>query len=89
LKGTGSAHDVFSNPGSHGNPSRFNHDSLVVLITEPILSSFQARGEDIVKNSLSYNPILEVLVDVNQNSVVKSSQRMDRGKWDGIPVPIF
>jgi hypothetical protein len=42
-----------------------------------------------VKNSLSFDPILEVLVDLRESRVVKFSQRMDRGKWDGIPVPIF
>ncbi|MDZ7289362.1 MAG: isoprenylcysteine carboxylmethyltransferase family protein [candidate division KSB1 bacterium] len=89
LKGAGHTHDVLGNPGSHGNSSRFNRDSLVVLITKPILATPEARGEDIVKNSLSFDPILEVLVDVKQNSVVKFSKRMNRGKWDGIPVPIF
>lgn len=89
LKGMGHTHNVLSNPGSHGNSSHFNSDSLVVLITEPILASSESRGKDIMKNSLSFDPILEVLVDLKQNSVVKSSQRIERGKWDGIPVPIF
>lgn len=89
LEGMGHAHDVIGNPGSHGNSSRFNSDSLVILITEPILSSSEARGEEIVKNSLGFNPILEFLVDLRERRVVKISQRMDRGKWDGIPVPIF
>jgi protein-S-isoprenylcysteine O-methyltransferase Ste14 len=89
LEGMGHAHDVIGNPGSHGNSSRFNSDSLVVLITAPILASSEAQGKDIVKSSLSFDPILEILVDMKQNSVVKCSQRMDRGKWDGIPVPIF
>ncbi len=89
LEGPGRAHDVLGNPGSHGNSSHFNSDSLIVLITEPILASSEARGKDILKNSLSFNPVLEVLVDLNRNSIVKFSQRMDRGKWDGIPVPIF
>lgn len=89
LEGIGHAHDVIGNPGSHGNSSRFNSDSLVVLITEPILASSRARGQDIVKNSLSYDPILEALVDLQQRRVVRFTPRTDRGKWEGIPVPIF
>ncbi len=89
LEGTEHAHDVLNNPGSHGNPSRFNSDSLIVLLTEPILASSESRGKDLLKNSLSFDPIVEVVIDLKQNSVVKFSQRMDRGKWDGIPVPIF
>jgi hypothetical protein len=89
LEGMGHAHDVIGNPGSHGNSSRFNSDSLVVLITAPILASSEARREEIVKNSLSFNPILEVLVDLRESRVVKFSQRTAKGKWDGIPVPIF
>jgi protein-S-isoprenylcysteine O-methyltransferase Ste14 len=89
LEGTGHALDMLSNPGSHGNPSRFNRDSLIVLITEPILASSATGGEDLVKKSLSYDPILEVLVDMEHNRVVKSVHREERGKWDGIPVPIF
>jgi protein-S-isoprenylcysteine O-methyltransferase Ste14 len=89
LEGVGHTHDVLAHPGSHGNAPGFSLDSLVVLVTQPILIHPGARREDIVKNSMGFDPILEVLVDMRQNRVGKSSQRLNRGKWDGIPVPIF
>jgi hypothetical protein len=83
LEGMAHAHNVLSHPGSHGNPPGFNHDSLIVLVTEPILASSEAGGKALVKNSLSFNPILEVLVDMKQNRIInKKTTRIKnaRGK---------
>ncbi len=81
--------NFITNPQSHGNSSGFNPDSLVVLVTEPILSSQYVKGKSILAKSLSFIPCFELVVDLRQNSVVSVSDRKDRGKWDGIPVPIY
>ncbi len=89
LEGVGHTDNVLAHPGTHGNSTHFNSDSLIVLITEPILLSSEARGGDIVRKSLSFDPILEILIDLKQSRMVKSIQKKNGGKWEGVPVPIF
>lgn len=76
-------------PETHGNSLDFDASRLTVLITEPILASADVRGRDILKKSLSYRPVMEVMVDLDRGRATGVKYRNDRGKWDGIPVPIY
>lgn len=84
--GTKDEHDMVSNPGTHGNSPEFDRTALVVLFTEPIMPSHQLN---ILESALSYSPILEAFVDLKGHRVVSIKERTDKGKWEGIPVPIF
>ena len=85
----GESQNYLLHPETHGNSLKFNADHLTVLITAPVLLSPEAKGMDILKKSLAFIPHLEVCVDLNSNQVVRIKERVNRGKWDGIPVPVY
>jgi protein-S-isoprenylcysteine O-methyltransferase Ste14 len=89
VQGDGDPANYFLHPETHGNSLEFNRFLLTVLITRPILLSDDVHGEDIIKQSVSFDPVLEVAVDVEHNRVVSVKKRVSRGKWDGVPVPIY
>lgn len=89
IKGDGKPANYLLHPETHGNSLIFDASRLTLLITQPILTSEDVKGGDILKKSLSYNPIMEVMVNLDHNQLVGINYRSDRGQWDGVPVPIY
>ncbi len=89
ITGNGKSANYLLHPETHGNSLNFDESRLTLLITEPILASEDVKGRDILKKSLSYIPIMEVMVNLDHNQLTRIKYRSDRGKWDGIPVPIY
>jgi hypothetical protein len=89
LKQRGKSQNYLLHPETHGNSLKFNPDHLIVLITEPVLHSPDTEGIDILKKSLSFISHLEVYVDLKSEEVKSIKERINQGRWDGIPVPIY
>ena len=89
VKGDGQRTNYFLHPETHGNSLDFDPSRLTLLVTEPIMISNNIKGKDILKKSLTYNPIMEVVIDLNESQVDRINLRSNRGRWDGTPVPIY
>jgi hypothetical protein len=89
IRGEGQEGNYFTHPETHGNSLDFDSAKLTVLITKPILLSKEVKGLNILKQSVSYDPVLEVSIDVSKNKILMTEKRVNRGRWDGVPVPIY
>jgi protein-S-isoprenylcysteine O-methyltransferase Ste14 len=89
LIGSNGEENFLSHSSTHGNSIDFNQDYFIVLITKPILSLNDRIGDNILKTSISFIPCFEILIYLPQKEVKSILDRKDRGKWDGIPVPIY
>lgn len=89
IKRKGASQNYLLHPETHGNSLTFNPDHLTVLVTAPILPSNCTKGKDILKRSINFIPFLEVTVDLKKGEVKHILERVNKGRWDGIPVPIY
>lgn len=89
IQRTGAAKNYLLHPETHGNSLDFNENLLTVLVTEPILIDSDVQGENILKQALSFIPYLEISINLEEEEVTDIKQRIDRGQWDGVPVPIY
>lgn len=88
VQGTRTGEDILRHPGAHGNPADFSQDSLTVFLAVPVFSTLGSRGEDILRNCLTWEPILEAHIHMKEKRVITIAPRKDRGQWEGIPVPV-
>lgn len=88
VRGEGNINMIL-NTSTHGNSLDFNRDLYSVLITEPVMFDSNAMGENILKTGISYIPLISANVDLEKNEVLTVERKSNRGKWDGIPVPIY
>jgi hypothetical protein len=90
IKRKGEQHNYLLHPETHGNSLKFNGNKITVLFTSPILNSQKdIKGKNILKKALSFIPYLEIEVDLQKEMIISKKMRENRGKWDGIPVPIY
>jgi protein-S-isoprenylcysteine O-methyltransferase Ste14 len=77
------------NSSTHGNSGNFNKNFIVMLIAEPNLINGKENNEDIIKNTKSFNPLYEVTIDMVSNKIISWGNKIQKGKWEGIPVPVY
>ncbi len=88
VRGRGKTNMILHAP-THGNSFDFNPQLYTVLITKPVTFDSGATGENILRTGISYVPLVSADMDLNKNEVLTVDRKSDRGKWDGIPVPIY
>ena len=78
-----------SNSSTHGNSLEFNPYRYTVLLTEPVTYDENATGDKILKTGIAFIPIFSAVVDLENSRISQFKRISNRGKWDGIPVPIY
>ena len=81
--------NMMINVATHGNPPVYNGDNFSILVTEPVTYDQDATGEDILMTGIAFIPRLSVEYNLKSGLVTNIELKSNRGKWDGIPVPIY
>lgn len=80
-----SASDELSHPMLHGNPPDYNGSRFKLLVTEPIFRTEASQG---LLNIISTRPLYAINIDL-ETGTAERTDKLNPGKWQGIPVPVY
>ncbi|MDO5293498.1 MAG: isoprenylcysteine carboxylmethyltransferase family protein [bacterium] len=74
----------------HSSPANYDHSQYKLILTSPELrENTISTGKEILKDTKSLTPIVEVWVDLNKGQVTKIKDMPKDIKYEGIPEAIY